>query len=137
MTETLTTNKTGQYVSGKFYSNVKYEAERRGIDFDLTLDYMDGLIRGQKHKCYYSGLPIDAKTRDCITASLDRIDSDKGYTKGNVHFVFKKINMMKWILSEEDFLFLCEQITNHSKEIENVDAFVSNPRLLQAQRFIR
>lgn len=110
-------SKTGQYVSGKFFSNVKYEAERRGIEFDLTLDYLDGLIRGQNHKCFYSGLPIDAKTRDDITASLDRLDSNESYSKNNVHFVHKKVNMMKWILKEDDFLFLCKRIADHNEVI--------------------
>ncbi len=103
-------SKTGEYVSGKFFSNVKYEADRRGIEFDLTMDYLDGLLRGQGHKCFYSGLPIDAKTRDRITASVDRLDSDKGYVKNNVHFVHKKVNMMKWVLEERDFLYFVEAI---------------------------
>ena len=105
--------KTGDYVSGKFFSNVKYEADRRGIGFDLTIDYLDGLIRGQNHKCYYSGIPIDAKTRGSITASLDRTDSNLPYVKGNVHFTYKKVNMMKWILTEDEFLDLCEAISKN------------------------
>lgn len=109
--------KTGTYVSGKFFSSVKYEAERRNIDFDLTIDYLDGLIRGQNHRCYYSNLPIDAKTRNSITASLDRVDSSKGYTTDNVHFVYKDVNFMKWTLQESRFLDLVDRIyeNKHSK----------------------
>ena len=114
-------SKTGQYISGKFFSNVKYEAARRGIEFDLTIDFLDGLIRGQSHKCYYTELPIDAKTRDSITASLDRLDSSKGYTKDNVHFVIKDVNMMKWTLKEKRFTQLCKLVAKVSDDKKNLE----------------
>jgi hypothetical protein len=114
-------SKTGQYISGKFFSNVKYEAARRGIEFDLTIDFLDGLIRGQNHKCYYTELPIDAKTRDSITASLDRLDSSKGYTKDNVHFVIKDVNMMKWTLKEKRFTQLCKLVAKVSDDKKNLE----------------
>lgn len=109
--------KTGRFVSGRFYSNVKYKANLRGIYFDLSLEFMDNLIEEQNHRCYYSGLPIDAKTRNAITASLDRTDSSKGYTEDNVHFLHKSVNMSKWTHSEEEFLQLIDTIYKHIHEV--------------------
>ena len=44
------------------------------------------------------------------TASLDRIDSSKGYEIGNVQFISTAINYMKNTMSHEDTLKLCEII---------------------------
>lgn len=108
--------KTGKYVSGKFYSSVKYKANKRGIDFaeDLTIEFLDELLEQQDFKCFYSGLPIDAKTRNGITASLDRRDSNRGYERDNVVFTTIAANMCKWILPEEDFMSLVKSIYEHS-----------------------
>jgi hypothetical protein len=43
-------------------------------------------------------------------ASLDRIDSKKGYVEGNVHWVHKDVNMMKRNFTEEYFINLCETV---------------------------
>src|SRR5690348_16849876 len=111
--------KTGKYVSGRFFSSIKYKANLRGIHFDLTLPFLDKLIKEQGFRCKYSGLPIDAKTRGKITASLDRIDSDKGYTEDNVQFVSIKVNYMKHVLDQTEFLDLIRKIYQHSWELSN------------------
>lgn len=47
------------------------------------------------------------------TASLDRIDSSKGYEKGNVRWTHKIVNWMKWELSDEAFVSLIRDIVKH------------------------
>jgi len=47
------------------------------------------------------------------TASVDRIDSNKGYIKGNVQFVHKDINLMKNVLNIEYFIEMCKKIAKH------------------------
>ena len=44
------------------------------------------------------------------TASLDRIDSNKGYTIDNVQWVHKDINKMKMDLEEDVFIDNCKLI---------------------------
>jgi hypothetical protein len=41
------------------------------------------------------------------TASLDRIDSSKGYTIENVQWVHAIINNMKWDMPQSEFLSFC------------------------------
>jgi len=110
-------SKTGQYVSGRFYSSSKYEAKRRNIYFadDITLDYLDQLLEEQSFKCFYSGLEIDAKTRGAVTASLDRRDSNLPYTRDNIQFVHKNVNFMKWTLPESLFLSTIINIYDNMK----------------------
>jgi hypothetical protein len=102
--------KTGEFISGRFFSSIKYKANKRNIPFDLTIEFCDELLIDQSHKCAYTGLPIDAKTRYATTASLDRIDSSLGYTEDNVQFLHKDINFMKWELSEDKYFTLISRI---------------------------
>lgn len=48
-------------------------------------------------------------------ASLDRIDSKRGYTEGNVQWVHKSVNLAKNSLSEVEFIMLCHAVTNHRR----------------------
>jgi hypothetical protein len=46
------------------------------------------------------------------TASLDRIDSSKGYTLGNIQWVHKWVNLMKQDMTDQEFIEWCKTITN-------------------------
>jgi len=48
------------------------------------------------------------------TASLDRIDSSKGYIEGNVQWVHRKINMMKQSYTQEEFIELCQAVVRNN-----------------------
>jgi hypothetical protein len=44
------------------------------------------------------------------TASLDRIDNDKGYVKSNIQWIHKDINYMKRILSQKKLIEYCNLV---------------------------
>ena len=50
-----------------------------------------------------------------MNASIDRIDSQFGYIKGNVQLVHKMVNMCKQQYEQEDFLRMCEAVANKVK----------------------
>lgn len=108
-------------ISGKIFCNIKKRAEIRKFDFDLTIEYMWELFLKQDKKCAYSGVSLVFPARSGVgddgTASLDRIDSSKGYIIGNVHWVHKWINFMKSDFLEEEFLQWCYLITDHQRGI--------------------
>jgi hypothetical protein len=110
-------------ISKDFYSNIKRGAESRNIEFDITIEDLWELFLQQDRKCALSGLEITfSKIRkDTLgkTISLDRIDSSKGYIKGNIQFVHKHINIMKNSFDQDYFISLCEQIINHNKTKNN------------------
>ena len=87
---------------------------RKPLDFSLTLEYVGDLLESQNYRCALSGLPISAKEK---TASLDRIDSSKGYVEGNVQWLHKDVNMMKRHYSQQYFTFLCGLISAKTCEI--------------------
>lgn len=108
-------------ISGIIWSKIKRDAKTRGIQFDLNIEDLWGLLESQNRKCKLSGISIGFGLEDGVnakkntTASLDRIDSKKGYTIDNVQWVHKRINMMKQSLSDDDFIFFCKAVANNVK----------------------
>lgn len=74
---------------------------------NLTLEHLRDLWTG---KCVVTGLPItlpewnDGKSDMRTTASLDRIDSSKGYVIGNVQWVSGCINLAKQDMTNEQIV---------------------------------
>lgn len=107
-------------IPSTLWYQIKAGAQTRHIAFKITKEYAYSLFLAQEGQCRYTGLPIKfapqnrAKGAARSTASLDRIDSIVGYVKGNVQWVHKDINRMKWALTESRFLHLCELVTNRS-----------------------
>lgn len=97
---------------------VRRRSKAKGVVTDLDLDYLWGLWRQQNGKCAYTNIPLvnphyKIKQNSIIyTASLDKIDSSKGYKKGNVQFVSMAINYMKSTLSDSEAKDLIELIRN-------------------------
>lgn len=69
------------------------------------------LLQKQEYKCALSGLPIKFINSTNKTASLDRINSDKGYTIDNIQWVHKKINHMKMEMNQQEFIETCKLVS--------------------------
>jgi hypothetical protein len=77
------------------------------------------LFLKQNRKCSISGESILFskwlhKKGERPTASLDRIDSTKGYIEGNVQWVHKDINMMKSNHTTKKFFNWCKKVCLHN-----------------------
>lgn len=98
-------------------SKIRIKAKNRNIEFSITLDYLIKILDLQQHKCVYSKqditFPKNCKDSN-FTASLDRIDSSKGYIEGNVQWVTKRVNSMKNDMTEKEFIELCKLISNNN-----------------------
>lgn len=104
-----------------YINSMKSGAELRNIEFDLTDEYMWNLYNKQHGRCKLSGLEIifgthnnQRKLSPRYTASLDRIDSKKGYIVGNVQWVHKDINRIKNNFSQDRFIELCRLVVNEN-----------------------
>jgi len=100
-----------------FWNTVKKNAKLRNIDFDITLEYVWDLFLKQEKRCALSGVDITfgKSNYDETTASLDRIESNKGYCDGNVQWVHKTVNFMKHDLTEENLLYFCKNIVKWNR----------------------
>lgn len=103
-------------ISGKFFSVIKHSAKIRNIEFGITIEDAWDLFIKQEALCALSGIPITVKEEieGYRTASLDRVDSSKPYTQGNVQWVHKDINLMKNKFDQDYFLQMCKLITERS-----------------------
>jgi len=112
------------YISGTWYGAIKKNARVRGLDFLVTPEYLNELLIKQDHKCALSGLLIEIKSgrRNLeTTASLDRIDNNLPYIEGNVQFLHKHVNYMKWTHTQEYFIGLCKIIAIKQGLISNAN----------------
>ena len=66
--------------------------------------------------------------------SVDRIDSARGYAKGNLRLICSQLNYMRGSLEDPDFLLWCELVVRHNgppppgfiKEREHAQAMAGN-----------
>jgi hypothetical protein len=99
-------------ISGNRFSDIKHKAIKRNYEFSVTIEYIWNLFLLQERKCALSGVDIcfGEKSKDYGTASLDRINNEKGYIEGNVQWLHKDINKMKNTHDQNYFLALCKKI---------------------------
>lgn len=111
-------------ISGTFWSQHILRSgrsdKRKPLEITITKEYIWNLFEIQEGCCALSGLKISFPLRwsdHNWTASLDRIDSSKGYIPSNVQWVHKHINTMKNSYNNEYFKELCSLI--HNKSVGN------------------
>jgi hypothetical protein len=99
--------------------NAKRRTKENGKEFSLTLDFLKELWEGQDGKCPYTGWQMKNlessspnKQLDLTPdrASLDRIDSSKGYVIGNVQFVCYMAQCCKSMFSSKQMIEFCEAV---------------------------
>ena len=81
--------------------------------FNLTPEYITGLYGRQKGLCALTGTPLTRTLGEGhvgTNASLDRIDSNRGYVKGNVWLVCRDVNILKGTQSMPELLKNCRLI---------------------------
>lgn len=98
-------SKNNEYAKkGNFTWALRQIEKRKKWSTDIDEAYLQEVWNTQKGICPYSGLKMTMKRgkNTPITASIDRIDSDKGYIKGNVQFVCYSMNLAKWTFTHEE-----------------------------------
>jgi len=81
------------------------------ISSDLDVEYLYKLFKKQNGKCKYTNTPLLLIKAQHTTLSLDKINPNKGYLKGNVQWLAWVVNRAKGDMSEELFLKMCKVIT--------------------------
>lgn len=99
-------------ISAKWWMNRISNKQREGED-NITMKEGWELFLNQDKKCAYTGRVLHFPKGDEIhnaTASMDRINSDFGYIRGNVQWVHKDVNVMKNNYSDEFFRKVCQLV---------------------------
>jgi len=87
----------------RVFNKFKKSSISRQIYWDLSVDDLFDVFSGN---CALTGWPISISYKE-KTASLDRIDSSKGYIVGNIQWVHTMVNMSKNKYSQEKFVHMC------------------------------
>lgn len=109
-------------MSKTLWSRLISNASSRGFDFSISKEYVWNLFIEQNRKCALTGWDINfleyiAKNRHRIwTASLDRIDSSKGYIEGNVQWLHKWVNVSKMDMTDKEFFEMCRDVHLNCKD---------------------
>lgn len=104
----------------KYLKGVRSRAKKKGLQMTLTEDYLKTI--DMPEFCPYLGIKLvwfvyTSGNNDrgifgaaIDRASLDRIDSTKGYIEGNVRWVSSLFNKMKYILTDQELKEYCKRI---------------------------
>ena len=100
-------------ISKRYWSRTKGNAAARNIEFSITMEEMWEQWLIQDGKCKLTGkeLLLHASKGNNTTASLERIDSSKGYTKDNIQWIHKDIQRMKTNFDNEYFIEICKKVS--------------------------
>lgn len=92
------------------YNKFSKSAKTRNIEWNLTEEEMFENYSGY---CSLTGMLLSLKYK-ATTASLDRIDNNLGYVKGNTQWVHVKVNMMKNKYTQEEFIEVCKLVAKNN-----------------------
>lgn len=103
-----------------FITKCKERKKQKNENFDVDLIYLKNLWKNQKGICPYTKIKMilpettltHSKIHSLKKASLDRIDSSKGYLKGNVEFVCLLINQAKNSYPKSEVISFLEEFKN-------------------------
>jgi hypothetical protein len=111
----------GELPAAKWYS-INKNAKTRNLEFSISIKDAYDIFVKQDRKCALTGEELTMDNKDTIkkVASLDRIDSSKGYIKGNVQWINKHINFMKASLNELEFIKICMTVSDYYKKIHKI-----------------
>lgn len=104
------------YYFSSLFNRVTTRARNLKLDFDLSIEYLKNLLLMQNNKCKMSGIAFEMSSGDGLkgrspwSPSLDRIDSNKGYTQDNVQFVCLMYNLCKSTWAHNDVVAFANSI---------------------------
>lgn len=106
-------------LSKDYWTKIQRGAKARNIEFNITMKQAWNKYLRQNKKCALTGWDISLERKNQKqTASLDRIDSKKGYTLKNIQWVHKDVNKIKQNYSEEYLIQICEAIVSRGLSLD-------------------
>ena len=114
-------------LSGQHWAHIKLQAKKRRLRFAITIKAAWELFEKQNRCCALSGRSLvfrkGSRSTD-TTASLDRIDSSKGYVPGNLQWIHKRLQRMKSDFEPSEFIEWCRAIATHRDISDMADGTV-------------
>lgn len=102
----------------QYYLHKHQTSSERGIPFELSLSDFKKLVK--RKRCYYTNQMLTRGLSDRNTFTLDRLDSNKGYTKDNTVPCCGWVNQLKNELFENPKSSLLTDVKTLGKIIEKL-----------------
>jgi len=109
-----------ELISGDYWSQIRSNARRKKINFDVRIEEAWEKFVKQEGNCALSGqviiltgYPYD---KELTTAKLSLIEPKLGYIESNIIWIHRDIEKLKGNLSMYAFVRICKQIANHNEE---------------------
>lgn len=68
----------------KSAKNRKAKGREEAGEFELTYEDLNEILENQDNRCFYSNVPLKFTKKTDYQASIERLDTEKGYIKSNV-----------------------------------------------------
>lgn len=110
-------------VHGSYLNSLTRHARTRNLKVNITVGDLAAQWQRQESKCALTGWVLTLKERQhqpVATASVDRIDSSRGYSVDNIQWVHKWVNRAKMDLTEERFFEICRAVAEHKEETKRL-----------------
>lgn len=106
-------------ISASLWARIILGAEEREIPHSISIADGWSLFLRQDRRCALTGIELffgkwSRTWKQQTSASLDRIDSQRGYVLGNVQWVHKSVNRMKMDMDQSEFICFCKAVSEHN-----------------------
>ena len=98
----------------------RYEAKnRRNLEFNIDLAYLIDILQTQNNRCALTGWELEfthgggLHRTNPLVCTMDRINNNQGYIRGNVQLTCWHPNKIKNNMSNDDFIKMCKAVTLH------------------------
>ena len=89
-------------------------SKKYSYEYDIDAEYILEVFNEQQGKCYWFGIPLipSIKPRSPYQPSIDRLDINKGYVKGNIVISSQFANLGRSTQSVDEFKQFISQLRN-------------------------
>jgi hypothetical protein len=119
-TNLISNNRLDKHTEFRWYmKNIIKNSKAKNQIHDIDLEYIKNLWEEQDGVCPFAKQKLELRTHTSkqkagpYSASLDRIDNNKGYIRGNIRFVSLIFNYARNTFSDEQVLEFCKQVTSN------------------------
>ena len=91
-------------------AHLRRHSRKKKIEFDIDLDYVDGLWSNQNGRCAITKLVMTHENKDLFGVRIDAKDRNKGYVKGNIQLVCDAVKRMKRDMDDDEVLRFIQEV---------------------------
>jgi hypothetical protein len=122
--ENYAKNNPIKYRARTLWNSAYSRSKSKNLDFDLSIEWVESRLR--EGICSVTGLPFEIKQYSKnghldklspYAPSIDRIDSDKGYTMDNTQIVLNNYNKFKSDSRTEDSIIIARALVYRTKDL--------------------